>query len=484
MEADVETLPALSDDVLEKIAAIYPFSTGVESSVENLKRELIRKMPKTDLHVHGEAGFSVNIGLMRKIAERNQIGFPEELVENIDGVEKWKYRGQKDFMQFILDFLAVSSLIRTPQDIEDLCYAFYESCYHNNVIFTLPGISWVQCKERMSMDEFYAAYNRALERGARDFGHVTVMRFRYYLERHLSPTDFDVVLSEFLKTSNPFVTTVGLAGDENQHPLSDFEAVYRKLEMDRKVSRHPWYFLTSHMEAHTNPRIIEDATALLDWVGHGWYVVDDPQILARIRERGIQFEVCPLSDTHCFSKRVATVAEHQPLLTLMEWGLATLNSDDPAFFGDINEVYWQVFHQLKVSFSQLLKCSSRGLNPVSPKTLAEMKEHRPDKHAEHLKLVEVGKLKIEFFKAYWELLPLMAKAKLEPDLAQRFLALDLKTRVGDLAPLGYAIPDGYEELQQKFSVLMEKKESLDLLITEINKDISTLTNSSRVERVM
>ena len=461
----------LSEEVFAKLAHI------VGSTVESFKRELVRKMPKTDLHVHGEAGFLMDIPLARELAKRNSVQFPEYLVEEVKGNEKkerWKYRGTEKFSLFIDDFLTVSSLIRTAQDIEDVCYAYYRSCYENNVIFTLPGISWVQCKDHMTMAEFHAAYNRALSRGTKDFGDVTVMRFRYYLERHLALNVFNDVLEALGSTPNPFVTTVGLAGDETGHPFSDFKTVYTKLKIDRKNPRYLWYFLTAHMERHSSAAIIYQALELLDWIAHGWNAGDDDAVIADMRKQGITFEVCPLSDTHCVSDKIPTVAAHTALPKLLAAGLATLNSDDPAFFGHIGEVYEQVSEQLGVSIAQLLQCTERGLNPASPQALQEMQATRRELYDAHMKLVEVGKLKIDFFKIYLKLLPLVAEAKLDKELAQRFLAVDLKTSTPVLATLSYAIPVECQALKREFSGLLGIKEAMVKMTAEVKKDTEVM----------
>lgn len=455
----------LSEEMFDRLAKIEGITPDA------VKRAIIRRMPKTDLHVHGEAGFLMDIALAREIATRNGLPFPEDLVEKVNDKERWKYRGTENFMIFIGDFLTVSSLIRKPQDIEDVCYAFYRHCYENNVVFALPGISWVQCKDRMTMQEFHEAYNRALLRGMNDFGDVTLMRFRYYLERHLNAQTFDEVLREFLATPNPFVTTVGLAGDENKHPLTDFDAVYQKLQIDRKKADKPWYFLTAHMEKFSDPKIIQESLALLDWIAHGWMAAENNDVLAVMKEKGIVFEVCPLSDTHCFSDVVPTVASHINLKKLIVADRATLNSDDPAFFGDIGEVYWQVFDKLNVSFDQLLQCTSRGLNPVSLQTLDEMHQYREPLFNDYRALVWAGELKISFFDRYLNMVSLLADVALDNELARRLFALDLKTPMEELLRLSFAIPSTCNALKNEFSGLMKIKVEIEKTTAEIKKNM-------------
>jgi adenosine deaminase len=66
-------------------------------------------------------------------------------------------------------------------------------------------------------------------------------------------------------------------------------------------------------------------------IGHGIRCVDDPELMAYLRETQLPLEVCPTSNV-C-TKQVADIATH-PLSRLLEEGLyVTLNSDDPPMFG-------------------------------------------------------------------------------------------------------------------------------------------------------
>ena len=73
-------------------------------------------------------------------------------------------------------------------------------------------------------------------------------------------------------------------------------------------------------------------------IGHGISCMDDPALVARLRESQIPLEVCPTSNA-C-TRQVPGLAAH-PLPRMLEEDLfVTLNSDDPPMFGtDLNNEY-------------------------------------------------------------------------------------------------------------------------------------------------
>ena len=73
--------------------------------------DFVRAMPKVELHVHLEG--AIQPELLLRLAQKNGVRLP---VEAPDQLEQW-YRFT-DFSHFIEIYLAISSCICTPDDIE------------------------------------------------------------------------------------------------------------------------------------------------------------------------------------------------------------------------------------------------------------------------------------------------------------------------------------------------------------------------------
>ncbi|MBZ5513882.1 MAG: adenosine deaminase, partial [Acidobacteriia bacterium] len=91
--------------------------------------------------------------------------------------------------------------------------------------------------------------------------------------------------------------------------------------------------LTAHAGEAVGPESIRQAVELLgaERIGHGLTAIQDPEVLALLRDRGIPLEVCPTSNVA--TGLIARFEDH-PLPRFIKSGLrVTLNSDDPAMFG-------------------------------------------------------------------------------------------------------------------------------------------------------
>jgi aminodeoxyfutalosine deaminase len=95
-------------------------------------------------------------------------------------------------------------------------------------------------------------------------------------------------------------------------------------------------------------------------IGHGLSCLDDPVLVAYLREKQIPLEVCPTSNV-C-TRQVPDLASH-PLPRLLAEGLfVTLNSDDPPMFGTtLTQEYQQAAAVLGLSRDQLADLARAGV---------------------------------------------------------------------------------------------------------------------------
>jgi adenine deaminase len=91
----------------------------------------------------------------------------------------------------------------------------------------------------------------------------------------------------------------------------------------------------------------------VDRIDHGNRSLEDPALVARLATQGVTLTVCPLSNLKLCV--VDDVADH-PLKTMLDAGLrATVNSDDPSYFGGyVNANYRAVADALDLSKAELI----------------------------------------------------------------------------------------------------------------------------------
>jgi adenosine deaminase len=119
------------------------------------------------------------------------------------------------------------------------------------------------------------------------------------------------------------VVGIGLAGDES-HPAAPFAEVFAEA---RAAGLH----VVHHAGETSGPASIREALVHAERIGHGIRALDDPELVAELRDCRVPLEVCPSSNVAL--GLVASFAAH-PLPALREAGLVvTVNTDIPNLAG-------------------------------------------------------------------------------------------------------------------------------------------------------
>jgi adenosine deaminase len=143
--------------------------------------------------------------------------------------------------------------------------------------------------------------------------------------RHLSAEAAMATLEQALSFKDRIVA-VGLDSSELGHPPSKFAGVFAR-------ARAAGFRAVAHAGEEGPPGYIREALDVLavGRIDHGVRCVEDPDLVARLRSEAMPLTVCPLSNVKL--RVFDTMADHN-LGHLLELGLAaTVNSDDPAYFG-------------------------------------------------------------------------------------------------------------------------------------------------------
>jgi adenosine deaminase len=149
-----------------------------------------------------------------------------------------------------------------------------------------------------------------------------------------------------LATALPYkqwITAVGLDSSERGNPPSKFAEVFRQ-------ARAAGFLAVAHAGEEGPAAYVEEALEVLGVcrIDHGNHALDDPQIVSKLAARRIPLTLCPLSN---LKLRVVDDLRDHPLKRMMQRGLlATVNSDDPAYFGGyVNENYRAVAEALSLT---------------------------------------------------------------------------------------------------------------------------------------
>ena len=274
-------------------------------------------LPVAELHVHIEG--TLEPELLVTLAARNDVALPTTDVAEL------RARYQFDNLQSFLDpYYANLRVLRQEQDFYDLARAYLARAAVAGVrraeIFFDPQ---THLANGVPLEEVFGGLTAALADGARDHA-ISADLIPCFL-RDLGADAADAVLRACLPFRDQFIG-VGLDSAEVGYPPALFTEVY-------KLAAAEGLRLVAHAGEEGGPDYVREALDLLgvERVDHGVRSMEDPGLVARLRDEQIALTVCPLSNVAL--RVVAALGDHL-LPSMLDAGLlATVNSDDPAYFG-------------------------------------------------------------------------------------------------------------------------------------------------------
>lgn len=302
-------------------------------------------LPKAELHVHIEGTFEPE--QIFAFAQRNGVKLKYPSVEALRDAYHFT-----DLQSFLDLYYEAMSALRTEQDFEELTLAYLKRAQAQNVrhaeIFFDPQ---AHLQRGLRFETVIDGLWSALLRSERDFG-ITAQLIMCFL-RDLPAKS----AMETLELALPFqerIIGVGLDSAELGNPPSKFVTVFER-------ARAHGLLTVAHAGEEGPPAYVWDALDNLkvSRIDHGVRSMEDPKLVERLRRTRMPLTVCPLSNVRL--RVVPSLAEH-PLRRMLDASLvATVNSDDPAYFGGyIEDNYEQCAQALNLTDAELvtLACNS------------------------------------------------------------------------------------------------------------------------------
>ena len=299
----------------------------------------IAGLPKAELPLHIEG--SLEPELMFDLAQRNGIAIPFASVEEVRAA--YAFSNLQDFLDIYYQGMGV---LIAEQDFYDLTAAYLARAHADNVrhveIFFDPQ---GHTERGVAFETVVAGITRALDDAHARHG-ITSKLILCFL-RHLSEVDAEATLDEALPWLGR-IDGVGLDSSEVGHPPSKFARVFAR-------ARGLGLKIVAHAGEEGPPEYVHEALDILqvDRIDHGNRSLEDPALVARLAAEGICLTVCPLSNLKLCV--VDDLSAH-PLRAMLDAGLvATVNSDDPSYFGGyVGANYQAVADALDLSKSELV----------------------------------------------------------------------------------------------------------------------------------
>ena len=292
---------------------------------------LLRTMPKAELHIHIEG--SLEPELIFRLAQRNGVQLAYPSVEALRAAYAFS-----DLQSFLDIYYAGASVLLKEQDFFDMTWAYLQRAVADNVvhaeIFFDPQ---THTARGVPFETVIRGLHHACQRAHQELRIST--RLILCFLRHLSEEEAIATLDEALPWREYFVG-VGLDSSERGHPPEKFARVFAR-------AREHGLHAVAHAGEEGPPEYIRNALDVLkvERIDHGVRCVEDAALVERLARERVPLTVCPLSNVKLCV--FPTLAEHN-LPALLDAGLcATVNSDDPAYFGGyINQNFVESFAAL------------------------------------------------------------------------------------------------------------------------------------------
>jgi adenosine deaminase len=307
---------------------------------------LIDRLPKVELHVHLEGTLEPELAL--ELAARNGVPLPYETPAEMRAALEFT-----DLQSFLDVYYAACATLLTAADFRDLTLAYLARAHADGVRHTEPFFDPQTHTERgVPFGAVIEGILDGLAEGERRYGITSGLILSFL--RHLPPESAEATLTAAEPWADRLVA-VGLDSSEVGFPPEPFAGVYERARaMGLRAVAHAGEEGDAALVARTLDSL---AVSRID---HGVRSVDDPAVVRRLADERITLTVCPNSNVRLC---VHPSMSHSPVKRLLEAGVrATINSDDPAYFGGyIADNFRGVTAALELTADDVVRLASNAI---------------------------------------------------------------------------------------------------------------------------
>ena len=293
--------------------------------------ELLRAMPKAELHMHIEGSLEPEV--IFAMGQRNGVPLAYPSVQALR--EAYVFNNLQEFLDI---YHAGTSVLKTEQDFTDMTNAYLararaDNVLHAEIFFDTQTHTGHGLSAATVINGLYRACADAPERHG-----MTAALILCFL-RHLSEEEAFACLEEALPLRDK-ILGIGLASSEVGQPPEKFAKVFAR-------ARALGFRIVAHAGEEAPPAYIWSALDVLkvERIDHGVQAIHDAALMQRLATERVPLTVCPLSNLKLCV--FPTLAQHNIGRMLDAGIMATINSDDPAYFGGyMNANFTQTFAAL------------------------------------------------------------------------------------------------------------------------------------------
>ncbi|HSX49540.1 MAG TPA: adenosine deaminase [Cellvibrio sp.] len=279
-------------------------------------QSFIENMPKAELHVHLEGTLEPELSFA--LARKNNIelgyGTPEELIAAYDFY---------DLPSFLTIYYGAMKVLRDEADFYQLTWNYLSKAYSQNTVYVeLFFDPQAHTSRGVEFSVIMHGIRAAQEDAEAKLGIKSQLIMCFLRDMSAESAMEHLLMAEPYRE---WLVGVGLDSDEKNNPPIKFAAVFKKArEMGLK--------LTMHCDVNQQNTLVHIGQCLddivVDRIDHGVNSLESDELCEAIKAKGLGLTVCPVSN-----RFVVQSLTSNEIRTMLDKGmLATINSDDPAYF--------------------------------------------------------------------------------------------------------------------------------------------------------
>jgi adenosine deaminase len=315
----------------------------------DITRDAIRRLPKTDLHVHLDG--SVRPQTLVELARQQGVSLPYDDPAAL--ADHMHVQDGLDLIDYLTRFDVTLSVMQHADALERTAYELAEDAAAENVQYMEVRFSPVlHGLQGLKMQEAVEAPLRGLLRAEEEFGiHTGIIICGI---RNMSPETSLGLADLTVQFKGRGVVAFDLAGAEYNNPAKMHrESFYRVGNANVAATIHAG-------EAY-GPESIHQALHYCNAnrIGHGTRLFEDPDLMQYINDFRVPLEICLTSNVQ--TRVVERFADH-PLRLYYEEGLVvTINTDNRLMSATtVTEEFWRAHRHLGFGWADLCRIALYG----------------------------------------------------------------------------------------------------------------------------
>jgi adenosine deaminase len=285
--------------------------------MSRIHEELVRALPKTDLHLHLDG--SLRLETMLDLAREQGIRLPASDPESLAPMVRMG-EGERSLERYLQAFDLTLLVLQEKEAIERCAFELAQDCAAENVRYIEVRFSPIlHTRHGLSLKDSVEAVRAGLRRAEEQMQIQTGIIICGI--RHISPESSLVLAQLALEYKGAGVVGFDLAGAEEHFPAKKHREAFF-LILNNNIN------CTVHAGEAFGPSSIAQAVHYCGAhrIGHGTRLREDPDLLAYVNDHRVALEMCLSSNVH--TGAIQKLSDHPIKLYLDEGLRVTLNTDN------------------------------------------------------------------------------------------------------------------------------------------------------------